>query len=78
MTDIEVDRIGSIAADIAYQLDDPHPPSSTPASRMLRALYAYEWAKENKHVTQVSGFYVVPSPAQVREAVLARESRDFN
>ncbi|CDZ92269.1 hypothetical protein QM787_03970 [Rhodococcus ruber] len=75
---IEVDRIAMHAADAAYMMVDPHPKGYilTTASRVRRALYAYEWAKTNKRPGTRDGYFYLPDPGEVRAAVLEYEAAD--
>lgn len=68
-----VDRNASIIADMAYAMDDPHPGGFplSPALRLSRALYAYEWAKAAQ--TEVDGWIRLADDAEVRAVVLAME-----
>ncbi|ETT24983.1 hypothetical protein RAJCM14343_1236 [Rhodococcus aetherivorans] len=75
---IEVDRIAQHAADAAFMMDAPHPKGYilTTASRVRRALYAYEWAKANKKPGDRDDYYYLPDPGEVRAAVLEYETSD--
>lgn len=63
-------------------MDDPHPKgyiSTSPAARLDRALYAYEWAQREYPVTEhPDGRWsqYLPAPDAARAAVLAKEASD--
>lgn len=81
-SDIRVDDAGFHAALEALMMDDPHPKgyiSGTPASRLGRALYAYEWAKRECPVeTEPDGSWSqrMLAPGRAREAVLTKEAAE--
>lgn len=81
-TDIRVDNAGWHAAMEALMMSDPHPKgyiSDSPAARLSRALYAYEWAKREYPVEDRpdgSWQQAMPTPGAAAEAVRANEARD--
>ncbi|NKY60781.1 hypothetical protein [Nocardia flavorosea] len=79
---IQVDRSGFHAALEALMMDDPHPKgyiSNSPAARLDRALWAYEWARSEFPVTKrPDGRWSqqLPPIGVARSAVLEKEARD--
>jgi hypothetical protein len=77
---VTVDRIAEPAALRAYMMNDPHPKGylwDSPAARVGRAVYAYEYFKANKKPTEGEpGWYDIPSVDEVRAVVLAKEQAD--
>lgn len=85
MTDpngIRVDNAGFHAALEAFMMSDPHPKgwiTESPAARIDRALYAYEWAKREYPVSErPDGGWSqqLPDPDKVKEAVKAKEATE--
>ncbi|MFE5290425.1 hypothetical protein ACFRAQ_36225 [Nocardia sp. NPDC056611] len=81
-SEILVESAGFHAALEALMMDDPHPKgyiSNSPAARLDRALYAYEWARREyplENLPDGRWSQMLPKPGLAREAVLAKEARD--
>lgn len=76
---VTVDRIAEPAALRAYMMNDPHPKGylwDSPAARVGRAVYAYEYFKANKKPSGEPGWFEIPSEDEVRAVVLAKERDD--
>lgn len=77
-----VNNSGWHAALEALMMDDPHPQgwiSDSPAARLSRALYAYEWAKREYPLIQMeSGRWTqrMPEIGAARAAVMAKEATE--